>query len=241
MDIVCYARALLQESGDAQRAIKYKKYLKSPFHFVGATKKDVNTIGARLKSLLAEKGKFDLLDTLEDFWSSGVHEEMTLAIVLAAKCVQIFDEAEIGDTFSRWIDQCHSWDHIDELCIRVTGVIVLENPAAWAIIEPWFTNGHMWKRRASLISHLPSIRAHRPSVEMLYRTCEHLASEKDFFIRKAIGWTLRELAEHDLNSMISIYSRLDSKLSGIARREATRKLGPSIRDSLLAGPDQSVN
>nr|VFK32948.1 MAG: DNA alkylation repair enzyme [Candidatus Kentron sp. MB]VFK35755.1 MAG: DNA alkylation repair enzyme [Candidatus Kentron sp. MB]VFK77350.1 MAG: DNA alkylation repair enzyme [Candidatus Kentron sp. MB] len=158
---------------------------------------------------------------------------MSLAIVLAALHIKIFHASDVTGTFSRWIDECQTWDHIDELCIRVTGVLVLKDISMWQVIEEWSRSEHMWKRRASLISHLPSIRIMQPSIKLIERTCHALALEQEFFIRKAIGWILRELADYDSESMASVFRQIGGELSNLSRKEATRKLEPALREDLL--------
>lgn len=235
MDIVDEARALLAEKGDAGRAAENKKYFKSPFLFLGVTKKDINAIGGKLKRRLKGTKQEDLLGVLQELWSSGVHEEMSLAVVLAALFVENFCADDVKEVFSTWLDECQTWDHIDELCIRVTGRLALNDASLWPVIEGWATSEHMWKRRAALISHLPAIRAQSAYIESLERTCRTLAGEREFFIRKAIGWVLREFADHNRDRMVTVFQRIGKDLSSLTQREATRKLDPAIREALL-GP-----
>jgi 3-methyladenine DNA glycosylase AlkD len=69
--------------------------------------------------------------------------------------------------------------------------------------------------------------------DQLERTCMRLSPETNFFIRKAIGWVLRELSEEDRITMMRIFSKLGNKLSNLSRKEATRKLPAIEREALL--------
>ena len=227
------ARKLLKDKSDKNRAGANKEYFRSPFSFLGVTKKDINAIGSKIHRSLGPLERPKLLSVLEEFWSSDVHEEMSLAIVLAALRVKSFKSIDVRNTFSRWLDECETWDHVDELCIRVTGKLVLEDDKLWSTILSWSASARMWKRRSSLISHLPSIRSQCPRLDLLEESCKLLAAEKEFFIRKAIGWVLRELGDNDKNALIDLFSKIGGELSPLSRREATRKLEGALRQQLL--------
>lgn len=232
--VVQVARELLAKCADARRAAENKAYFKSPFLFLGVTKEDINGVGRKLKGEVRAGGRTGILRVLGELWGSGVHEEMSLAVVLAALCVDQMGPADVTNVFAEWLDGCQTWDHLDELCIRVIGILALSHPELWPMIEEWSQAPHMWKRRASLISHLPAVRAGSVRADQVERTCRGLAHETDFFIRKAIGWVLRELSDEDRATMVRVFRSVGGRLSGLSRREATRKLPVSERKALLA-------
>lgn len=233
-DIVALARRLLGECADQALAAANKSYFKSPFSFVGVSKADVNAVGRQLRKRLAELSAGDLRRVVFDLWNSEVHEEKSLAVVVAGDHASRLSSEDVGSTFERMLEQCRTWDHVDEICIRVVGVLAIRDPTTWKTIGSWARSDHLWTRRASLISHLPSVRKHVLQRQLLVETCRQLSRDKDFFIRKAIGWVLRELSDEDPPLMHEIFRTVGPELSALSRKEATRKLPPEVRDRLLA-------
>lgn len=229
---------MLQEFASVTRARENKAYFKSPFGFLGVTKADVNTIGRKLEKELRGQGRVAVIQTVQALWASGIHERMSLAVVLASLSVDEMRPQDVLGLFSRWLDRCQTWDHVDELSIKVVGVLALRYPSLWPEIEGWARVPHMWKKRASLISHLPAVRAGRVDADQLERICRRLAPETDFFIRKAIGWVLRELSEVDREKWARTFKGVGGELSSLSQREATRKLPANERYALLAAVTQ---
>jgi 3-methyladenine DNA glycosylase AlkD len=80
----------------------------------------------------------------------------------------------------------------------------------------------MWMRRTALLAQL----RHKTATDeaMLFDFCRRRAHEKEFFIRKAIGWALREYARVNPGAVRSFLSENEAYLSGLSRREAARHL-----------------
>ena len=78
----------------------------------------------------------------------------------------------------------------------------------------------LWKRRVSIICQLD----HRADTDLdfLRDAIEANLAEKDFFIRKAIGWALREYAKHDMPWIVAYVASLGTRLSPLSRREALK-------------------
>jgi 3-methyladenine DNA glycosylase AlkD len=112
------------------------------------------------------------------------------------------------------------WDLVDDLAHRVGELL-----AGWpAVIEPqvrvWSTADDRWLRRVSIICQLG--RKQSTDLDLLTAAVEANASERDFFLRKAIGWALREYARSDpawVRAFVDAH-----ELSPLSRREALKHL-----------------
>ncbi len=113
------------------------------------------------------------------------------------------------------------WDSVDALALHVVGVIFRNHPkkiAKWN--KRWITTDDLWLNRTAIIFQL-TWKADTDR-ELLFANIERHASHTDFFIRKAIGWSLRTLAQTDpiaVNVFVGTH-----KLSPLSEREALRKL-----------------
>jgi 3-methyladenine DNA glycosylase AlkD len=116
------------------------------------------------------------------------------------------------------------WALVDPLAADVAGRIALTHPDAWPLIDSWATDEDFWVRRSALLSLLPGIRAGRPDLARFGRYATPLLGEKEFFIRKAIGWVLREISKKD-PAFVTTYTRQHlHAMSGVTFREAIRRL-----------------
>ncbi len=211
-------------SEDHTRAEKMKKYFKSPFIVCGIKKSILDRFARSLRKPILGLNESDFRALISNCWMSEKHEEKTLAIVICAQSLRRLRPEDVKKYFSHWLDECRTWDHVDELCITVVGVLCHNSQQLWKDIEPWKNSSVLWKRRASLISHLPGIRKKRPAIAELERSISALADDTDFFIRKAIGWVLREVGDKNIEDLHSLLLRVGSTISPLSLREALRKV-----------------
>lgn len=89
----------------------------------------------------------------------------------------------------------------------------------------WCSGDHdrnLWVRQASVLAHLRH--KDETNLGLLSETIDALAPERDFFIRKAIGWVLREYAKTDPEWVRRFVRAREGTLSGLSRREALKHL-----------------
>jgi 3-methyladenine DNA glycosylase AlkD len=86
----------------------------------------------------------------------------------------------------------------------------------------WSRGPNLWKRRVSIICQLGFREG--TDLELLYDCIEANLDDREFFVRKAIGWALRDYAWHDPVEVDRYVRAHESRLSGLSRREATKNL-----------------
>ncbi len=87
-------------------------------------------------------------------------------------------------------------------------------------MDSWIESGYIGLARVAIL-HQERYRE-RTDADLLFRYCLRRASEREFFIRKAIGWALRSYAKVAPDAVDQFLARPDSALSGLSRREAER-------------------
>lgn len=113
------------------------------------------------------------------------------------------------------------WDSVDALAVHVVGVILKKHPeeiAKWN--KRWIQSDDLWLNRTAIIFQLQWRKD--TDQALLFANIERHAAHKDFFIRKAIGWSLRSLAETD-PAAVKAFVR-SHKLAPLSEREALRKI-----------------
>jgi 3-methyladenine DNA glycosylase AlkD len=88
-------------------------------------------------------------------------------------------------------------------------------------------------RRASLISQILLFREGKGDKELFFRLAEEMIEEREFFIRKAIGWTLREMSKADPQAAFDFLLRVKDRASGLTLREGAKRLPDEMRNKVV--------
>ena len=222
MDRVEFVAAELGALADADKASGMAAYLKTDMPFYGVQK------GPRTPVFREMKRRYPINDAGEyeaavlTLWGQPHREEKYFAVGIATGYREFitFDQVPL---YRRLIIEGAWWDLVDDVAARCVGPVLLNEREAMApVIETWNEDPDMWIRRTSLLAHLK----HKADTdyEQLFRHCLALAPEKEFFIRKAIGWSLREYAKTAPDRVRAYALEHREELSGLSFREATKHL-----------------
>lgn len=111
------------------------------------------------------------------------------------------------------------WDTVDALAANVVGPVVREDQTP---MDAWIEDPDLWVARTAILHQLRYRDATDP--RRLFSYCGRHRGHKDFFIRKAIGWALREYAKTDPEA-VSDFVTTHPDLSGLSKREALKNIG----------------
>ncbi|HEV8194554.1 MAG TPA: DNA alkylation repair protein [Ktedonobacterales bacterium] len=115
------------------------------------------------------------------------------------------------------------WDLVDELATHRIGDLLRHYPEPMrATMLAWSRDADLWKRRTAILCQATFKAA--TDEQLLFACIEPNLSDKDFFIRKAIGWALREYARVRPDSVRRYVREHEAALSGLSRREAMKHL-----------------
>jgi 3-methyladenine DNA glycosylase AlkD len=204
----------LRPLGSPERAEQEKRYLKSELEFLGVRLPDLRSVVKR------QPATDELVDGL---WRLPLWE----ARIAAVELLRLRPDLGASDLprIEAMIREGAGWALVDPLAGDIAGRIALREPeTAWAVIDRWAADEDFWVRRSALLCLLPGIRAGRPDLDRLDRYAEAMIGEKEFFIRKAIGWVLRELSKKDPGYVAAWTERHLAEMSGVTFREAVRRL-----------------
>jgi len=214
---------LLRPLGSQARAEQEKRYLKSDLEFFGVTVPDIRrTVQAAMRSH-QRLDREAVLAWAAALWREPVHERRMAAVELLTLAVRRLT-AEDLDTVAKLLRESGTWALVDGLACNVAGAIALRDPSSWPLIDAWAADPEFWVRRSALLALLPGIRAGRPDLARFTRYAEPMLAEREFFIRKAIGWVLREISRRDPEWVAGWTARHAREMSGVTFREAVRRL-----------------
>ncbi|MEU1404425.1 DNA alkylation repair protein [Streptomyces sp. NPDC005728] len=115
------------------------------------------------------------------------------------------------------------WDTVDLLAAHVVGALVAADPGLTADMDAWITDDHLWVARTALLHQLGH--KERTDADRLFAYCLLQSGHPDFFIRKAIGWALREYAKTDPEAVRSFVARERGRFAPLTVREALKNIG----------------
>ncbi|MEU6680060.1 DNA alkylation repair protein [Streptomyces sp. NPDC046925] len=114
------------------------------------------------------------------------------------------------------------WDTVDALASHVVGGLVAADPKLRTEMDAWIGDEDLWVARTALLHQLRHKDA--TDTERLFAYCLRQSAHPDFFIRKAIGWCLREYAKTDPKAVRDFVERERGRLSPLSVREALKNL-----------------
>ena len=225
--VVPAIRAALAASGDPERAAQQQAYMKSamPYHGVAAPQ-----LRAILRPLLgdpahriSERGQWEA--AVRELWDGATHrEERYAATALTGhRAYRAWQDPDSVPLYRHLVTTGAWWDHVDEVATRRVGPILLSHrEVITPLMAKWATDEDLWLRRTAILSQLTF--KERTDSELLRATIEPNLPDPSFWIRKAIGWALRQHARTDPAWVRDTVAGYGERISGLSRREALRHL-----------------
>lgn len=218
-------RAALREVADPARAPAMQAYMKSsmPYHGVPTP-----VLRALCKQVFADvelpSAEAWRRQVLAIWRGAEFREERYAAIeltgLLRAAPFQTLDALPV---YEEMIVSGAWWDYVDAIASRRVGLLLRRFPDQMKpIMLEWSRSGDLWKRRTSIICQL-GFKA-ETDLGLLYACIEPLLASREFFLRKAIGWALRQYAWTDQDEVVRYVSANEARLSPLSRREALKNV-----------------
>ena len=222
MEILAHASGLLRTASDPETATAMAAYMKSSMPFYGVTSPERRKIMKELVVAHPVETNDDYRSDVASLWSGSHREEKYLAIRWARRHRQ-FIAVENIDLYQRMIIEGAWWDFVDEIAANLVGELVRTEPVAMqSMLEVWLDGADVWLRRSVIISQLKSKDV--TNTDLLFEACRRNLADPEFFIRKAIGWALREHSKTDKHSVLEFVEKHRDSMSGLSLREASKYL-----------------
>jgi 3-methyladenine DNA glycosylase AlkD len=231
-------RRALRQSPDPARAAQEKRYLKSPFQFIGVPVPKIRSIAKGFRKVHREIAKETLWGICWDLWQGDVHEERALAMTLLDEFSGLIDLTDMP-ALQRMLRESVNWDQVDEIAVHLVGAVLRKDQRALESVRRWAKDDSFWIRRAALLSQLLLFREGAGDRALFYSLARDMMEEKEFFIRKAIGWVLRDISRMEPEEVARFVAENRERMSGVTLREATRRLPRPLLEQLGATEKRS--
>ncbi|HEU4567576.1 MAG TPA: DNA alkylation repair protein [Marmoricola sp.] len=217
--LVDAVRAGLREAADPERAPAMAAYMKSAMPFLGVRRPAVRRLVRAAAKADPPADLATLADTARELWDGAAYREERyaaqdlLGLRLARGRSELLPLHQHLAVTGAW------WDHVDEVAVRIGEILDADLRAA-DTVRRWSEDPDRWLRRLAILSQLG--RRERTDRALLAAVIEPNVPDREFFIRKAIGWALREVAYVDPDWVRAFVAGHD--LAPLSRREALKHL-----------------
>ncbi len=208
----------LKENADPEQAEKMSAYMKNRFKFLGIPKPKLKTI---IRPYLSETGK-EMLDwnTVTFLWNMDFREAQYVALEYIGKHKKQLVPEDI-DRLKYLIVNRSWWETVDTIDAFV-GRIVLKDESLKSIMLEWSVDENIWLRRTAI--DFQQEYKEKTDTEILEKIILANLNSNEFFINKAIGWSLRDYSKTDSEWVRSFVDEHKEEMASLSIKEAVRLL-----------------
>ena len=212
-------------AGDPERAVGQQRYMKSAMPFHGVKVPAVRKIVADVVRARPIDDEQQWLDTVLGLWQEATHREERYAAIDVLNHRRhrqwlIADKRSLIETLvttGAW------WDFIDAIAGGAVGAMLANDRVATEpILRSWARHDDFWLRRTAILAQLKAKEATDP--RLLRELIEPSMGDRQFFLRKGIGWALRQYSYVDPDWVIAFVNEHSDVLSPLSKREGLKVL-----------------
>ncbi|HKU42383.1 MAG TPA: DNA alkylation repair protein [Polyangiales bacterium] len=217
--------------GTRARAAQERRYLKSDLEFLGAGMPVIRREAKALSRRDPDLSRAGLKALVSALWETRVHELRAIAIGLLEQRTDLLRKADAAFLIGLVRDS-KTWAYVDWLATKVLGALLVREPTLQAALVRWAKDPDFWVRRTALLAlHDPLLQG-RGNFELFARLAVPMLGDKEFFIRKAIGWVLRSTSRRTPELTRAFVAAHARELSGLSFGEAIKHLPANQQQAL---------
>lgn len=206
----------LQKIGDKDLAISMAKYMKNKFIFLGIPRPQLKKFA---NPYLKESKKYDLdLDFVRLCWENDYREAQYIGIMYLERNIKKLNSTHIN--FLKELVITKSWWETTDSLDSIVGSIILENKDLENTMLEWSKSDNIWLRRVSIDFQMNF--KDNTNTELFEKIIVNNLGSDEFFINKALGWSLREYSKTNPSWVRNLIDRYHDLLSKLTIREASK-------------------
>ncbi len=218
--IVEDAERLLAAAADPTRAPDMAAYLKTDMPFWGVKAKARDEVVRELRKAHRILDGDTYEGAVRALWAGARREDKYVAIRIARTHEKLITLDRLP-LYEEMVREGAWWDLVDEIAVNLVGALVRAHPEQMLpVMDAWIEDDDMWIRRVAIIGQLKSKAA--TDEARLFAYCDACCEEREFFIRKAIGWALREYSRTSPEATREYLRSRKEVLSRLSFREGAR-------------------
>lgn len=223
--LIVEVRAALEKAADPVKAPKMQAYMKSAMVYRGVSAPEQKAIWKAVFRAHPLSSRQEWQTVALTLWREATFREERYAAIALTGLREYLSHRTMASVpmFEEMIVTGAWWDFVDTIAGRHLGDVLRAEPARMPkLMRRWARDEHMWKRRAAILCQLGFKR--ETDLKLLYDCIEPNLDDKQFFIRKAIGWALRQHAWTDPREVKRYVKANRDRLSNLSVREALKNV-----------------
>ncbi|MEU4085898.1 DNA alkylation repair protein [Streptomyces aureus] len=208
---------------DPERAASMRAYMKDIAPFLGLTTPERRALSRTVLRDTARPDERDCAALALRCWQLPEREYQYFAVDYLRRHVSRLSSGFLP-VARHLVSTVSWWDTVDLLAAHVVGGLVAADPRLRADMDAWIEDDDLWVVRTALLHQLRS--KQDTDTGRLFAYCVRQSGHPDFFVRKAIGWCLREYAKTDPDAVRDFVARQRTRLAPLSVREALKNIGP---------------
>jgi 3-methyladenine DNA glycosylase AlkD len=223
--LVRAARKALRAVADPAKAPIMQAYMKSAMPYLGIQATPLRKVARSVFAAHRIESFEEWYGSVLELWREARYrEERYIAIELAGHpSYRKFRTLDALAMYEEMITTGAWWDYVDSIASHRLGELLRLYPEEMRkVLRKWAKSDDMWKRRSAILAQL-GFKADT-DLELLYDCIRPSIREKEFFLRKAIGWALRQYAKTDAKEVARYVTEHEAQLSPLSKREALKNI-----------------
>ena len=220
-DAAAAVREQFVANADPERAAQMAKYMKDHFVFFGIPSAPRRALARAAMQPLGRPGPADALAFAELAWQQSEREMQYVGVDVLTRIAGKFDRPDLPRVRSL-VENRSWWDTVDALASHVIGTMVHNHRELANEMDRWIDDPDIWVARVAILHQLRW--KGDTDQKRLFTYCTKRAGDTEFFLRKAIGWALREHAKVQPDEVRDFVDANEDVLSGLSKREARKHL-----------------
>ena len=214
--------AVYGAAADPERAAAMRAYMKDVAPFLGIPSPERRALSRSVLQGTPRPDERDCTAVALRCWRLPEREYQYFAVDLLRRHVRRLSSGFLP-VARHLVTTVPWWDTVDALAAHVVGGLVAADPALTADMDAWIEDDDLWVVRTALLHQLRY--GERTDAGRLFGYCLGQSGHPDFFVRKAIGWALREYAKTDPGAVRDFLAREGDRFAPLSVREALKNIG----------------
>lgn len=221
-NVLAAIRSALRSGADPVRGAGAQAYMKSAMPSLGVRVPEVRSAVKAASAAYPFASADDLRATVLTLWRGAAYREERYAAIDLTGLRLVAGDLAMLPVYAEIIRTGASWDFVDGVAHRLCALLQAHRQEVTPVLLGWAADEDFWFRRASITAQLAA--KEHTDTALLAGVIEPNMADREFFIRKAIGWALREYAKTDPGWVVGFVERHGESLSPLSRREALKNL-----------------
>jgi 3-methyladenine DNA glycosylase AlkD len=226
-----FFRKRFSDVGTPARANQEQAYLKSDLRFYGASVPEIRRAGADFARAHPDLSRAELRAIVTALYASDWHDLRSVSIALLGRYESLVREADLP-WLAGLVRSSNTWAHVDWLAADIIGGVVERYPASLKRLPAWAKDESFWVRRTALLAQLRVLSHGEGDFELFAGLASGMLDKREFFIRKAIGWILREVSKKRPELVYSFLREHRDEVSSLSLQEGAKYLPARMRTGL---------